>query len=180
MEEIFDVLDENGNFTGKTASRSVCHRDGLWHRAVVVNIVKPDNSQILLQKRSETKRMWPGLWDLAAGGHVDAGEFSYQAALREAKEELGLKFDNSELIFIGSTRSEQQTGDINNRHFNDYFILHKDIDTSKLSLDPAEVADIKWVDFDEFKRRVANNCEDLTDKTDCWDYLIRFIEAQKH
>lgn len=180
MEEYLDVLDENGDFTGQTATRAVCHRDGLWHRGVVVHVVSPDNNRILLQKRSDTKRLWPGLWDLAAGGHVDAGEFSYQAALREAEEELGLKYDSSELVFIGSTRSQQDINDIRNRHFNDYFVLYKDFDPKTLTLDPAEVTEIKWFSYPEFKAKVDHNYQDLTDKIACWDYLIRFLESQKH
>lgn len=89
---MLDVLNQFGEFTDQTATRKACHQEGLWHRGVVVNIVKPDKSQILLQKRSQTKKLWPGLWDMAIGGHVAAGEFSYQAALREAEEEIGLKF----------------------------------------------------------------------------------------
>ncbi len=29
------------------------------------------------KKRSKNKRMWPDMWDITAGGHVDAGEFDF-------------------------------------------------------------------------------------------------------
>ena len=51
MEEKFDVLNEQGEFTGKIASREECHKKGLWHRAVCAFII--DGKQnILLQKRN--------------------------------------------------------------------------------------------------------------------------------
>ena len=73
MEE-FDVLDENGEFTFKTATREECHTKGLWHRAVYAFIFNK-NGDVLLQKRSELKKLWPNLWDVTVGGHVLAGEF---------------------------------------------------------------------------------------------------------
>lgn len=33
MKEYFDVLDENGNLTGRKKLRSEVHRDGDWHKA---------------------------------------------------------------------------------------------------------------------------------------------------
>lgn len=32
--------------------------------------------------------MWPNLWNITAGGHVLSSEFSYNAIIRETKEEL--------------------------------------------------------------------------------------------
>ena len=54
MEEIFDVLTENGEFTDETATREECHKKGLWHRATVVFVMNSKN-EILLQQRSGQK-----------------------------------------------------------------------------------------------------------------------------
>lgn len=40
---------------------------------------------------AQSKKLWPGLWGVGVGGHVDAGEFGYQAIIRETTEELGLQ-----------------------------------------------------------------------------------------
>lgn len=51
MEEMIDVLDSAGNFTGKICSRTEIHQKGLWHRTV--HIWAFDRSgRILFQKRS--------------------------------------------------------------------------------------------------------------------------------
>ncbi len=73
MSEFFDVLDENGEYINEVASREECHKKGLWHKGVVAFIMN-SNNQILLQKRSSTKKLWPDLWDVTAGGHVLTGE----------------------------------------------------------------------------------------------------------
>ena len=87
MEEYFDVLNEKGEYTGKIESREKCHREGLWHKAVVVFIIN-SKGQVLLQKRSANKKLWPNTWDVTAGGHVLAGEFGFQSILRECEEEV--------------------------------------------------------------------------------------------
>lgn len=55
MEELVDVLDERGMYTGKTETRANCSKEGLWHKAVCVFIIN-SKSQVLLQKRSANKK----------------------------------------------------------------------------------------------------------------------------
>ena len=61
MNEYFDVLSSNGEYTNEVASREECHKKGLYHKAVVVFILNEDNTKILLQKRSAHKKLWPNL-----------------------------------------------------------------------------------------------------------------------
>jgi len=114
MNEIFDVLNENGEFTNQIETREECHNKGLWHRAVVVFIISTDNKKILLQQRSANKKLWPNLWDITAGGHVLTGEFGYQTVIRETKEEIGVDITKNDLEFIGGTKSENISGNIIN------------------------------------------------------------------
>lgn len=179
MSEFFDVLNEWGEYTDKVESREVCHKNGLWHRAVVVFILSPDNKKVLLQQRSSSKKLWPNLWDITAGGHVLTGELGYQSAIRETKEEIGISIDKNELTFIGATTSENKSGDIINRHFNEYYIVHKDVDIKDVVIQKDEVQDIKWFDKEEVIRRISNNYEDLTDKIGCWNYLLKYFEICK-
>ena len=58
MEEYFEVLNEKGEYTGEIASREKCHKEGLWHKAVVAFIVN-SKEQVLLQRRSANKKLWP-------------------------------------------------------------------------------------------------------------------------
>ena len=178
MNEFFDVLNSNGEYSNKIASREECHTKGLWHKAVVVFIISTDNKRVLLQKRSSTKKLWPNLWDVSAGGHVLTGELGYQAVLRETKEELGIELDEADLRFIGAVTSEGIKGNIINKHFNEFYITHKDIKLEEIKLQTEEVQDIKWIDVEDLVRRIKNNYEDLTTKIGCWGYLIKYFQLK--
>ncbi len=88
-EEIFDVVNDRDEVIDRK-SRSEVHRLGLLHRAVHV-LVFNARGQIFLQKRSMTKDKSPGLWDSSASGHVDSGEEYDATAVRELREEIGLR-----------------------------------------------------------------------------------------
>ena len=174
--EYFDVLNECGDFTGEIKSREECHTKGLWHKAVVIFIVSSDNKKVLLQQRSSTKKLWPNFWDITAGGHVLSEELGWEAALREAQEEIGISINKNDIEFIGATTSENKKGEIINRHFNEYYIVHKDVDVKNIILQEEEVQDIKWLSKEEISERVEANFKDLTDKIECWHYLLKYLE----
>lgn len=53
--------------------------------------------QVLLQRRGPTSRFMPDHWATAAAGHVEAGESVFTAAVREAREELGIVVDPADV-----------------------------------------------------------------------------------
>ena len=77
MEELIDVLDENGVKTGKIVTRSEVHKKGLWHRAIVVAILNDDN-KLLMQQRSYKKDKNAGMWDISVAGHFLQVKMLYQ------------------------------------------------------------------------------------------------------
>ena len=63
-EELFDVFDEtNTQYLGQVP-RSQVHQTGAWHRSVNVILVN-DAGEVLIQKRSATKKIFPNCWDLS-------------------------------------------------------------------------------------------------------------------
>lgn len=176
--EYFDVLNECGEFTGKVETRDNCHKQGLWHRANY-GFIFNKNGDVLSQKRSKTKKLWPDLWDITAGGHVLAGEFGYEALIREVKEELGIDIEQKDLLYLVGSTSVNVKGDIINKHFNECFIINKDVDISKIKLQEEEVSEIKWFTKEEILNRINNNYEGITDKTGPWNFLKKYYEKQK-
>ena len=97
--EMLQIVDKYGNFTGEIMSREEAHDKNLLHNEVATFIINSKN-QMLLEKRSITKRFNPGKWGLCSG-HVGAYESLEEAALREIKEEVGLDIDKTNLKQIG-------------------------------------------------------------------------------
>ena len=174
MEEKFDVLNEFGEFTGEVATREECHKKGLWHRAVYAFIIDK-NSNILLQKRSAKKKLWPNMWDVTVGGHVDAGEFGRQSLIREVKEELGIDITDDDIKYLVGSSSINIKGDIINKHYNECYLITKDIDTSKIKLQEEEVSEVKYFSKEEVLSMIENNYSGLTEKTGPWNFLKRIL-----
>lgn len=103
-EELLPVVDEADQQVG-LASRAQIHAQGLKHRAVHVLVFAPDG-RLWLQRRSQAKDRYPGLWTSSASGHVDPGESYDQAAARELKEELGLELA---LTYLGKVAAGPAT-----------------------------------------------------------------------
>ncbi len=88
-EEILPVVSPTGQ-TIAAASRSKCHGpERLLHPGVHLHLFDKDG-RLLLQLRSLTKKIQPGKWDAAVGGHVSFGESIEDALIREVSEEIGL------------------------------------------------------------------------------------------
>lgn len=175
MSEMFDVLNERGEYTGKVETREKCHKEGLWHRAIY-GFIFNKNGEVLLQKRSKEKKTFPNKWDVTLGGHVDAGEYGRQSLIREAKEELGIDVLDDEIKYLYCSSSKDVCGEIINNHYNEGYIILKDIDVSKLVLQEEEVAEIKYFSKNEILERIDNNYDGLTQKTGVWNFLKRYYE----
>ena len=87
-EEIVQIVDRRNREAG-SAPRGTMRREVLTHRASYI-LVFNSHEKLFLQKRTTTKDIYPGHWDVAAGGVVLAGESYEDSAARELAEELGV------------------------------------------------------------------------------------------
>ena len=85
---LYDPADDTGRVTG-SARRDEVRARNLPHAATAV-LVRNSRGQVYLHRRTDTKDVFPGRYDVWAGGCVDAGEDPYDAARRELAEELGV------------------------------------------------------------------------------------------
>lgn len=87
-EELVAIVDEENRVVG-SAGRSVMRRFNLIHRAAYVLLFN-SRGELFVQQRTESKDVYPGYYDIASGGVVQAGEDYDISALRELAEEVGI------------------------------------------------------------------------------------------
>ena len=108
--------------------------DNLLHRATYI-FVFDRRGRLLVQRRTASKDLFPGFYDLAAGGVVAAGE-SYEAcAVREAHEELGIRDT------VLAPKFDFYYGDEHTRCFGRVFTCRHD---GPFTLQPEEVESVRF------------------------------------
>ena len=101
--EFWDIYDKDKKPTGRTMKRNDwCLKDGEYHLTVLGVVARPDGT-FLITKRVMTKAWAPGWWEVS-GGAAQAGEESYEAVLREVREETGLDARNADGGYLFTIR----------------------------------------------------------------------------
>ncbi|GGI57639.1 NUDIX hydrolase [Winogradskyella haliclonae] len=184
MDELLDIVDENGKPTGKTALKSEVHKKGWYHNTIHLWLYT-DNDEILLQQRSHKKVIYPLLWDVSVAGHIDAGETFKEAATRETKEEIGLKLNENDLTKIGTHlhKSIYDNGTIKDFEFHQVYVAKLSIDLNQLIPQKDEVEALKLVTFNEFENLLANsttNSHFIASNTEYYKFVLESIKSLKH
>lgn len=177
-DELIDVLNENGIFTGEVLPRNEVHKKGLWHRSILVAIVNEKN-EVLLQQRSATKEKNAGMWDISVAGHISAGQDSLSAAAREINEEvsvlLGYRTEIKDFRYMYSFRKQEKIReDFIECQFYDFFILRTSgLDDKTLYFQESEVQAVKFVDLTELERMIVN--QEIVERNEVYDVLNKFL-----
>ena len=88
QDEIVPIVDRDDNIVDEVP-RHVMRSRSMRHRVTYI-FVFDSSGRLFVQKRTPTKDLYPGYYDLAAGGVVCIGESYEASAKREAQEELGI------------------------------------------------------------------------------------------
>jgi isopentenyldiphosphate isomerase len=162
--EFFDVLDCTAEKTGETIERNEAHRTGAWHGAFHCLIVSQRDGKwtVLFQKRSASKKIAPGKFDVSVGGHYSSGEDAHAAGPREIKEELGLDVAFSELIPLGRrVFTYCFTPGVRECEFQDVYLLHRDLGATDLSLQKEELDGVIQLDIDDGIALLSGSVRDI-------------------
>lgn len=155
-DEVFDVVDENNKPVGR-ATRRRCHEEGLLHRSTHVFVFRTRQTigrlraevEVLLQKRSQKKKVGGGLWDVSVAEHLSEGENYVQATARGLSEELGIRINEGhDLVQIRQaylSRQYYEEASVLDHMFTCTFGMVLDEGThGKLRIDEEEVECIEW------------------------------------
>ena len=145
QEEIFPIVNTEGEVVG-SATRKECHAGTFLLHPVVHLHIFNSAGELYLQKRVMTKKIQPGKWDTAVGGHVDYGERIEDALLRETREELGVRDFTPEFLMRYEFRSQIEA---------ELVYIYKCVYDGDFNLDPSEVDEGRFWSLDEIKKSIG-------------------------
>lgn len=137
--------------------KDVCHSlKGVLHRGFSVFVFNK-KGKVLLQKRSQKKKFWPGLWSNTCCSHPRPRETSLQAGERRLKEELGF---TCQLKYLGRFHYRAVYKNVGSENEICTVLVGKH--NGKLNPNPKEVADFRWVQFEQLKQELKEKPEAFT------------------
>ena len=150
MDELVDILDQDGNPTGRTALKSEAHRKGWFHPTVHVWCYTV-NGKILIQQRAAEKDTHPLLWDVSVAGHICAGESPEAGAIREVSEEIGLDIRERDLQKVAVFKAvHEHSPELMDCEFHHVFICELRQPLAKLKRQQDEVAALELIPMIKF------------------------------
>ena len=108
-------------------------------------------AEVLLQLRQNTGYM-DGRWAAAAAGHVERGETAYDAARREALEELGI--DDLDLRLRADDAADPAAPDPIDERV-DFFFTARSWHGEPRIVEPHKCAALRWWPLDDVPERVV-------------------------
>ena len=144
-DTLIDIVDADDRVIAVVARREMRARN-LRHRSVGIAVLDADG-RVLIHRRAAHKDVWPGRWDLAVGGVVDAGEDWELAAARELAEEIG---SHAAIVELGRGEYEDESV----RTIVRMYVAHDD---GPFTFDDGEVVEAFFVSLDEVSERIARD-----------------------
>ena len=154
------LTDETGKATGTMEIVAAHTGIGHLHKAFSVYIFRNRRQEILIQKRSAKKMLWPMIWANTCCSHPHKNESPIEAGQRRMQEECGFTCDLRE---AGSFvyRAEDPGRGVEHEHVT---MLIGDLDKVPSpnpipNPNPDEIAELKWISVEELRKIMQQNPE---------------------
>lgn len=191
-EEALDILSisESPSSDGKIVFikngkilKKMAHIEWAPHMAAHIWIFN-SHGEVLIQRRSENKDSYPGLWDISAAWHISSGESMFDGALREMIEEIWLTDTKAEdLIPIGYYREEVKfpmkwyENGWHNNELDGIFLLQYEGKIENLTLQEEEVAEVKFISIDNLESEWGDPVLSESHTPKAWGYRENIIKS---
>ena len=150
------LVDEHDNELG-FLSKQQCHDgDGKLHRAFSLFVFN-EMGEVLLQKRSADKRLWPLFWSNSCCSHPRKGESMEVATRRRLQEELDIQTD---LEFVYKFSYRAQFGEHGSE--NELCSVYLGRTDQTYSANANEIAEARFLSIDVLSNELQTNPEEFT------------------
>lgn len=153
--QLVELVDEDGAAAGSCTVAEAHTAPGRLHRAFSVMLLD-DRGYALIQQRAAEKTRFALRWANACCGHPAPGQGVFDAAARRLIEEIGVRAVTLDQAGTYTYRAEDpRTGRV--EHEYDHVVVGRVPSDSRLRLDPAEVADVRWWAPDRLRADLADH-----------------------
>jgi isopentenyl-diphosphate delta-isomerase len=150
------LVDDADHEVGQM-SKTDCHSGrGVLHRAFSLFIFN-GSDELLLQQRSDHKRLWPHYWSNSCCSHPRTGESMTTAIHRRLMEELGMR---STLQFLFKFKYQAQYDEQGAEH--ELCSVFFGRSTTPVHANREEIADWQWIALPELQRQLTDEAERFT------------------
>lgn len=166
--EIVTIVDEKDNVIGEKerTERTV----GDIYRVASLWLTN-EHGEVLLARRTLTKKTDPGVWDIGVSGTVAAGETYEENIRRETREEIGIDLEKTIL-------GPKQFISDGHKFFAQIFIAQVDSKKVNFVLQEDEVDAVKWISTQDLIEDYKNNPEEYVKSMS--DVIPIIPELQKY
>jgi isopentenyl-diphosphate Delta-isomerase len=152
------LVDETGSARGTAAKAAVHHARTPLHLAFSCYLFDAAG-RFLLTRRAESKDTWPGVWTNTCCGHPLPGEPVADSVRRRLRHELGIATADLVLVLPRFRYQAQMANGVVENEVCPVYAAYSDAVPAP---DPAEVAEIAWVDWGQFCDGVATGRQSVS------------------
>jgi len=132
-----------------------CHLNkGILHRAFTILLFN-SKGEVLIQKRSKSKMLWPLYWEASCSSHPRENETYKKSGERRLKEELRV---DTILKVADKFTYHSFYKDVGAEHEICATLVGKH--DHEIDFNADEIADIKWIKIDELKKELNKNSKE--------------------
>ncbi len=144
------LLDDDGRAIG-VADKATVHGAITPLHLAFSCYVFDSRSRLLLTRRAEHKRTWPGVWTNSFCGHPGPGEDIEESVRRRARQELGVELEELRLVLPAFRYDATMSNGIRENELCPVFTATT---TDPVRPDEAEVASTEWAPWPAFRDAV--------------------------
>ena len=155
-DEMLIIVDENDTVLNYLPKID-CHQgDGILHRAFSIFIFN-NSGEVIMQKRSDQKLLWPLFWSNSCCSHPRKGETLEIATHRRLEEELGFDAD---LDYLYTFQYQANFKDLGSE--NEMCAVYIGKSNESVQVNENEISEWRYIDPDDLTKEVADHPEHFT------------------
>lgn len=154
--DIIVLVDDVGTPIGTANKLASHHANTPLHLAFSCYIFN-DKGELLVTKRADHKKVWPGVWTNSVCGHPAPGEELSAAIVRRAAYELGMTVRDITIAVSDYTYKAPAFNGVIEHEYCPIYCARM-IDAPQPN--PLEVGEYKWLSWTDFLQQAMNDTDD--------------------